>query len=125
MIKQRTQLVRYRVASPGGTPEHVMITSDLPMDDATEAVVAHYAAKLGKKMDEIVGDTAVPLDGRFSAIRTSETNVGNLVADTMADARQVRSAKCFWSGAIQRTENSPWSQKLPRCGRAVSLSAVV
>lgn len=31
------------------------------------------------KMDEVLGCFAVPLDGRFSAVRSSESNLGNWV----------------------------------------------
>lgn len=31
------------------------------------------------KMDEVLGCFAVPLDGRFTSIRTSESNLGNWV----------------------------------------------
>lgn len=31
---------------------------------------------VGSKMDSILGDVDVELDGRFSAVRTSETNLG-------------------------------------------------
>lgn len=32
-------------------------------------------------MKEVVGYTEVPLEGRFSHVRTQETNLGNLIAD--------------------------------------------
>ena len=41
------------------------------------------AAVVGEKMDEVLGTFGVPLDGRFSSIRTSETNLGNFVCDIM------------------------------------------
>ena len=36
------------------------------------------------KMEEVVGDLQCGLDGRFSSVRTGETNLGNLVTDIMA-----------------------------------------
>lgn len=40
-------------------------------------------AIVGKKMDEVLGCFSVELDGRFSSIRTSETNLGNFICDIM------------------------------------------
>lgn len=37
-------------------------------------------------MDEVLGIFAVPLDGRFEKIRTSETNLGNWVCDVVLAA---------------------------------------
>ena len=38
------------------------------------------------KMEEELGDFAVDLDGRFSSIRTSETNLGNFICDILMAA---------------------------------------
>ena len=37
-------------------------------------------------MNEVLATLGVPLDGRFSSIRTSETNLGNLICDIMIAA---------------------------------------
>ena len=37
-------------------------------------------------MDEILGCFSVELDGRFSSIRTSETNLGNFICDILLAA---------------------------------------
>lgn len=34
-------------------------------------------------MEEVLGEFSVPLDGLFSSIRTSETNLGNFICDIM------------------------------------------
>ena len=41
---------------------------------------------MGEKMEESLGHFSVDLDGRFSSIRTSETNLGNFVCDIMMAA---------------------------------------
>lgn len=41
---------------------------------------------VGEKMEESLGTFSVDLDGRFSSIRTSETNLGNFVCDIMMAA---------------------------------------
>jgi 5'-nucleotidase len=38
-------------------------------------------------MEEVLGEFAVPLDGRFSSIRTSETNLGNFICDIMVNLK--------------------------------------
>jgi 2',3'-cyclic-nucleotide 2'-phosphodiesterase (5'-nucleotidase family) len=49
--------------------------------------VASYEARLGSELDTIVGVTRVPLDAVSVRLRSSERNVGNLVADALrADA---------------------------------------
>jgi 5'-nucleotidase / UDP-sugar diphosphatase len=61
----------------------IAITPELPEDPAMAALVARYQARLGEALDVRIGQTGVPLDARNAALRTSETNVGNLVADVM------------------------------------------
>jgi len=41
------------------------------------------------KMTDVLGNFAVELDGRFSNIRTSETNLGNWVCDVILAATGV------------------------------------
>jgi 2',3'-cyclic-nucleotide 2'-phosphodiesterase (5'-nucleotidase family) len=62
---------------------HHQITSDVECDSAIADLVQHYVSSQGEKLQQRIGATAVPLDGRFVNIRTCETNLGNLVADLM------------------------------------------
>ena len=76
---------------PGGTAERfyelLPITDKLADDPKTAAVIASYEARLGSELSKVVGSTSVPLDGSSAHLRSSETNLGNLVADAMrADA---------------------------------------
>ena len=76
---------------PEGTLERfyelIPITSAMPDDPATAAVVAAYDARLGSELDMVVGTTRVPLDAVSVRLRSSERNVGNFVADAIrADA---------------------------------------
>jgi 5'-nucleotidase len=61
--------------------ELLPITSALPDDPKTAAVVKAYEDRLGKELEIVVGSSAVPLDGDEVHVRTGETNLGNLVAD--------------------------------------------
>lgn len=49
------------------------ITSDIKEDDFVKGVVASYLQMMGEKMEQVIGHSAVPLDGRFSSIRTQVT----------------------------------------------------
>jgi 5'-nucleotidase len=66
--------------------ELIPITSALPDDPRTAAVVNAYESKLGAGLDAVVGTTRVPLEGTSPRLRTSETNLGNLVADAVRAA---------------------------------------
>jgi 5'-nucleotidase / UDP-sugar diphosphatase len=74
----------------GGLERHfslVPIDASLKDDPQTAEVVARYEAKLSTELEVVVGSTAVPLDADSRHIRTTETNLGNLVADAIrADA---------------------------------------
>jgi 5'-nucleotidase len=61
----------------------IPITPELPEDPAMAALVARYQARLSDALDVRIGETRVPLDARNAALRTGETNVGNLVTDVM------------------------------------------
>mmetsp|Transcript_82483 Transcript_82483/g.229958 ORF Transcript_82483/g.229958 Transcript_82483/m.229958 type:complete len:1740 (-) Transcript_82483:51-5270(-) len=63
--------------------QHVEIVSSITPDPTMQELVDDCIAKVGKSMDKVLGETAVDLDGRFSSIRTQETNLGNFVADVM------------------------------------------
>ena len=41
------------------------------------------------KLDEVLAKVGSDLDGRFSSVRTSESNLGNLMADVAMSALQV------------------------------------
>jgi 5'-nucleotidase len=67
--------------------ELIPITSALADEPHTADVVKSYEARLGPELDAVVGTSRVPLDGVARRLRTSETNLGDLVADAMrADA---------------------------------------
>lgn len=68
---------------------HVEIESATAPDPEMEVFVNDCMAKVGAAMDEVVCESAVDLDSRFQAIRTSETNAGNLVADIMRAGLEV------------------------------------
>jgi 2',3'-cyclic-nucleotide 2'-phosphodiesterase (5'-nucleotidase family) len=47
------------------------------------ALVDLYMKDLNKELDVVLGYMNVELEGRFSYVRTQETNLGNFVADIL------------------------------------------
>ena len=54
-------------------------------DPEVEALAHAATRELDRELGVAIGRTAVPLEGRRSALRTRETNLGNLVADLMRE----------------------------------------
>ncbi|KXZ56803.1 hypothetical protein GPECTOR_1g723 [Gonium pectorale] len=71
---------------PQMSVEHIVIDSSVPEDPATKAIVDEYMKLMGEKMDEDIGETLEPLDGRFQTVRNRESNLGNFVADVWRKA---------------------------------------
>ena len=67
------------------------ITREIPEDKATVQLVDKLTLSLRHKLEKPVGYTAVPLDGRFTTVRTKESNLGNFVCDLM---RHYYDAEC-------------------------------
>jgi 5'-nucleotidase len=75
----------------GGTVERfyelLPVTSAIPDDPPTAAVIASYESRLSSELENVVGISRVPLDGISQHLRSSETNLGDVVADAIrADA---------------------------------------
>jgi 2',3'-cyclic-nucleotide 2'-phosphodiesterase (5'-nucleotidase family) len=110
---------------PSGTVERfyelVPVTNALADDPKTAAVVATYESRLGTALDSVVGTTRVPLDGVSLHLRTSETNLGDLLADAMrasahsdiaiTNSGSIRGNRLFPAGPLTRrtlTEMHPF-----------------
>ena len=59
------------------------ITRAIPEHRATVQLVDKLTSSLRHKLEKPIGYTAVPLDGRFTTVRTKESNLGNFVCDLM------------------------------------------
>jgi hypothetical protein len=59
------------------------IVRTLPSDAETDALVGKLTSALKSKLEKPIGYTASPLDGRFTTVRTRESNLGNFVCDLM------------------------------------------
>lgn len=62
---------------------YLPVTAEIPADPEIQALVESYQAKLDAKFKEVLGDSAVFLDGERERIRYQETNLGNFVTDIM------------------------------------------
>ncbi len=59
------------------------ITRSIPEDPKTVELVDKVTYSLKNKLEKPIGYTAVPLDARFTTVRTRESNIGNFVCDLM------------------------------------------
>jgi len=63
--------------------QELTVDSSIPEDKEVTAIVEEYTKLMGEKMDRVLGHIDVDLDGRFSVIRTQESNLGNFITDIM------------------------------------------
>lgn len=59
------------------------IVRSTPEDPATVGLVNKLTSALKTKLEKPIGYTVAPLDGRFTTVRTRESNLGNFVCDLM------------------------------------------
>lgn len=59
------------------------IVSSIPEDPATLELMDQLFASVKVKLEKAVGYTSVPLDSRFTTVRTRESNIGNFACDLM------------------------------------------
>ena len=71
------------------------MTSEFSPDPVLEAELEKYSGVVEGKMNEELGELSTPLDGRFSSVRTQETNLGNLVTDIMVAALNAKGKKTY------------------------------
>lgn len=70
------------------TTQRHEITKDVEEDEQMKQECDKYSVILGEKMEEDLGYMKVDLDGRFSTVRTKESNLGNFICDIMRAATQ-------------------------------------
>ncbi len=64
----------------------IIDTATVSPDPETQAKVDEYNALLSKELDVAVGTTTEPLDSRKATVRTTESAIGNLIADAIRAA---------------------------------------
>lgn len=100
------------------THELITIDEKIPSDPAMAALVKRYTDQLSKELEVVIGETAVPLDARNSAVRAQESALGNYIADVMRAATQselaitngggIRTNALFPAGRIARKDVFSW-----------------
>jgi 5'-nucleotidase len=86
--------------------ELIPVISAIKEDPEAAAIIDSWETRLAREMDVPVGTTRVPLNGLERTIRTSETNLGDLVADAMR--REVQAdAALVNSGGIRGNREYP------------------
>lgn len=71
-----------------------------PRNLHVDRLVDKYITELERHMDKVLGENRVPLETRFSIIRTQETNVGNWLSDLMR-VNSKADVACLNSGTIR------------------------
>ncbi|KAK0061775.1 mannosylglucosyl-3-phosphoglycerate phosphatase [Biomphalaria pfeifferi] len=66
--------------------ERVDLDSSIPEDVDIKKIIVKNLESVDEKMDTYLGTMNVEMDGRFSSIRTQETNLGNFITDIILTA---------------------------------------
>ncbi|XP_022779638.1 5'-nucleotidase-like isoform X2 [Stylophora pistillata] len=69
--------------------QRIEITSDIPEDTEVKSTVDKYVGEMNNLMEEVIGEVQLELDGRFSSMRTKETNLGNFITDIIQNVTEV------------------------------------
>ena len=77
------------------------VTSKYAEDANLSKVLEKYHDMIEGQMGVVVANIACDLDGRFSSIRTSETNLGNFIADIILDAAHDADFALINSGTLR------------------------
>lgn len=64
---------------------HIFITENLEEDPAVAKIISDYRNQLDIKMKEVVGKTTVALDGERQTVRLKESNLANVIADSLRE----------------------------------------
>eukprot|EP01103_Thecamoeba_quadrilineata_P000643 TRINITY_DN10556_c0_g1_i1.p1 TRINITY_DN10556_c0_g1~~TRINITY_DN10556_c0_g1_i1.p1 ORF type:complete len:529 (+),score=99.65 TRINITY_DN10556_c0_g1_i1:24-1610(+) len=70
-------------SKPKFSLETIECTSEKPEDEEMKTIVRQFEEKLGVKLGTQIGFCASDLEGRFSHVRSRESNYGNFVCDVM------------------------------------------
>lgn len=77
------------IASPSGAKlvgssyKLISVADSIPDDPDIKALLEPYSAELAKKMEVVIGEALVELDGLRTNVRSKETNLGNYITDWM------------------------------------------
>ncbi|CRG90934.1 Trifunctional nucleotide phosphoesterase protein YfkN [Talaromyces islandicus] len=85
-FKQLSYIEAYRKSDSTGWDFNITrrdVVRTIPIDTKTDQLVTKLTSSLKAKLEKPIGYTASPLDGRFTTVRTRESNLGNFVCDLM------------------------------------------
>ncbi|MGE0703671.1 MAG: bifunctional UDP-sugar hydrolase/5'-nucleotidase [Vicinamibacterales bacterium] len=110
-------VARIDVTGDDGSERHfelMPVDGSIPEDPETARVANEYEARLDAALDDPVGGVTVDLVGVGARLRTSETNLGNLVADAarasvgaeiaLVNGGGIRGDRVFAAGPISRRD---------------------
>jgi len=63
--------------------ENIPVTESTPVDPSVESILETYRQRFAQEASQVIGHAKVRLNGERPAVRTQETNLGNLLADRM------------------------------------------
>lgn len=61
----------------------IVSSANLPEDGEAKAKIEKFRKKLDGKLNEVIGETKVLLNGERADVRSRETNLGNFIADSL------------------------------------------
>ena len=74
--------------------EAIDVTKDFDPDPELNETLEKYTDVVEGKMGEVLGEFKCDLDGRFSSVRTKETNLGNLVSVGLPALHWIQKKMC-------------------------------
>ncbi|MCF6460411.1 5'-nucleotidase C-terminal domain-containing protein [Clostridium sp. Cult3] len=64
---------------------HIFMTENLEEDEEVAKLVNEYTEELDKEMEQVIGKTTVDLDGERGTVRRKESNLANVIADSLVE----------------------------------------
>jgi len=67
----------------GFTFSHIFLSQNMPDDPVVDLIVKKAVSAMDARLMRVVGETKVLLDGERSTVRLKESNLGNVIADSL------------------------------------------
>lgn len=64
----------------------IPVTADIPKHQGVQAIIDYWNEEVQQRLSQVVGNSDISWDGERASVRTQETNLGNLVADSIREA---------------------------------------
>ena len=66
----------------------IPVSEEIEENPEIKAIIDEYASKLDKRLKDVIGIAHTPLNGEREAVRSRETNLGNLITDVIRSMAQ-------------------------------------